>query len=293
VFYDLQFGARLSAHESAKVAYVPPFEATAIGIVAKVNGEEQPPDGTPVAVIDVTMNDGNVQNFELRAGADVTDVEQAIRIHWPYPAVPVALSIQATLPRGQLIVRGSSLIDERTGSFQSLVLSDQGYFRLAHSGDVKIYENMDVRPRAFLVHHAAAAADQEQALALMQDGTFDPTTQIVLEQPVASYATSPGQRPSSVVHITHYAPEQVIITVETDTPGYLVLTDSWYPGWQASVDGEQTDIIQANLLFRAVALDAGIHQVVFSFRPTSLRAGIVTSLFGLAILIAAALLLRK
>ena len=71
---------------------------------------------------------------------------------WGHHARPrvVAVAVRAALPEGELIVRGLSLIDERTSSFQALVLSDQGRFRLVHSGDVKIYENLDTLGRAFL-----------------------------------------------------------------------------------------------------------------------------------------------
>ena len=81
--------------------------------------------------------------------------------------------------------------------------------------------------------------------------------------------------------MTHYAAERVEIEVETDAPGYLVLTDAWYPGWEVSIDSEPGVIQRADLLFRAVAVDAGSHRVVFSFHPLSLRIGAIASLVGL------------
>jgi uncharacterized membrane protein YfhO len=173
-----------------------------------------------------------------------------------------------------------SLIDERTESFQSLILSDYGRFRLAHSGDVKIYENLDVLPRAFLVNRATVAADGEEALALMQSDAFYPTAQVVLEQP-SQLPAGEDSPASSTVRVTHYAPEMVTVEVDTDAPGYLVLTDAWYPGWEASIDDEPVAIQRADLLFRAVAVGAGSHRVVFSLRPLSLRIGAIASLAGL------------
>ena len=272
VFYDLQFGARLTEGQSAAVAHVPQFEATALGLVAHLHGGESLPDDALVGVVEVGFGEGLTRTFDLRGGDSVT------RLRWPEPGVPTAIIVRATLPQGELVVRGASLIDERTGGFQSLVISDQGRFRLAHSGDVKIYENLGVLERAFLVHEAVAAAADEEALALMRDPAFDPATTVVLADG-DNLSRSPSWPP--IARITHYAPERVEIELEASAPGYLLLTDAWYPGWQATVDGEPALIHRADLLFRAVAVEAGEHHVVFTFRPASLWVGAGVSLAGL------------
>jgi len=337
VFYDLQFGAQLAREEMATVAHVPQFEATALGLVSYLRGGAALPDGTPVGVVEVGFGDGITRTFELRAGEhtaeglygpDVAHAQATVgghfwpgqpegndyvtRLRWQEPAAPVAVVVRATLPEGKLIVRGVSLIDERTGGFQSLVLSDRGRFRLVHSGDVKIYENLDALPRAFIVHRAVMADGDEAALALMQDEVFDPAVEVVL-------AVSPGLKPSSVraqpasagldcsarrfsvgrpgpetATIVSYTPEAVEIEVELAAPGYLVLTDAWYPGWRATVDGKPVPIQRANVLFRAIAVEAGDHRVVLTFRPVSLRVGAGVSLMGLAgLTVIAALVLSK
>jgi hypothetical protein len=297
VFYDLQFGARLGHGERAAVAHVPHFESTALGLVSYLRGGEALSDGMPVGVVEVGFDDEIVRVFELRAGEHVVAEEQAqgdaatTRLRWDEPSVPVSVVVRATLPEGELVVRGVSLIDERTKSFQALILSDQGRYRLAHSGDVKIYENLDVQPRAFIVHRAVVAADDEEALTLMRDESFDPVTQVVLARPSVGQSSQPSWQESA--HITHYAPERVEIAVELSAPGYLVLTDAWYPGWEATVDGELVEVRRVDLLFRAVAIDEGTHQVVLTFRPASLRTGIVFSLVGLAVLVAATFALYK
>ncbi|OQY24410.1 MAG: hypothetical protein B6I35_01685 [Anaerolineaceae bacterium 4572_32.2] len=272
VFYDLQFGARLAAGEAAEATHIPQFEATALGLVSHLSEGTSLPDDGVVGFVEMSFDEGGVRTFALRLRDPVT------RLRWPEPGVPTTIVVQATLPQGELIVRGASLIDERTGGFQSLVLSDQGRFRLAHSGDVKIYENLDVLGRAFLVHNAAAVAGDEDALALMRDPAFDPAATVVLARGDDS-AWSPTQ--PSVTRVTHYAPERVEIELEAQAPGYLVLTDAWYPGWQATVDNEPAPIYRADLLFRAVAVEAGQHHVIFTFRPASLWIGMSISLTGL------------
>ncbi|MEA3338897.1 MAG: YfhO family protein, partial [Chloroflexota bacterium] len=141
--------------------------------------------------------------------------------------------------------------------------------------------------RAFLVHSAAVVTSDEDTLALMQDAVFDPATTVVLARG-DDFVWSPT-RPSSA-RITHYAPERVEIELDASAPGYLVLTDAWYPGWQATVDGEPAPIQRADLLFRAVAVEAGQHHVIFTFRPASVWAGMSVSL---AALVGLALALSK
>lgn len=89
-------------------------------------------------------------------------------------------------------------------------------------------------------------------------------------------------------------PERVAIEADLDQPGYLVLSDAWYPGWQAEVNGEPAAICRADLLFRAVPLGPGEHLVVFTFRPRSQAVGGVLSAVGLAVLLVApGLLFRR
>jgi uncharacterized membrane protein YfhO len=78
-----------------------------------------------------------------------------------------------------------------------------------------------------------------------------------------------------------YAPERVEVVVELSAPGYLLLTDADYPGWRAWVDGQEVPVQTADLLFRAVPVEAGTHRVVFAFRPTGLRVGAVVTLLGM------------
>ena len=66
----------------------------------------------------------------------------------------------------------------------------------------------------------------------------------------------------------------------------LVLSDSYYPGWTAQVDGAPSPILRANGLYRAVAIPAGRHQVVFEYRPSSFRNGAWLSAASALVLVA-------
>ncbi len=86
------------------------------------------------------------------------------------------------------------------------------------------------------------------------------------------------------------------IATESDAPSLLVLSDAYYPDWQATVDGAPAPILPTNVLFRGVEVPAGTHTVVFTFVPATWRAGLwvggASLLFWLA-LVGAALVGRR
>lgn len=79
-------------------------------------------------------------------------------------------------------------------------------------------------------------------------------------------------------------PRRVSITTSHDAGAWLVLVDTDYPGWHASLDGEPAVIHRANGAFRAVRVPAGEHEVVFEYRPASVQVGGVVSVAGLLVL---------
>jgi hypothetical protein len=189
---------------------------------------------------------------------------------------PDTISVRSLLPGAQFHLRGLALIDDRTGT--SRTLSVDPAYRLVHSGDVKIYENLTVLPPAFVVHRARVVPDDGAALDLLGDPAFDPAREAILAEGEALLAEGAQSEAGSVAHIVAYEPEQVQLRVNLDAPGYLVLTDTYYPGWTAEVDGQPAPIYRADLYFRAVPLDAGDHQITLRFQPASARLGLGLSL---------------
>ena len=58
------------------------------------------------------------------------------------------------------------------------------------------------------------------------------------------------------------------------------MNDTFYPGWEAAVDGSPQPIVTANYLFRAVRVPAGPHRVEFAYRPRSVRLGLIATGLG-------------
>jgi hypothetical protein len=91
--------------------------------------------------------------------------------------------------------------------------------------------------------------------------------------------------PATPARITARSDTSVTVDVRALRPGRLVLLDTFYPGWEATVDGRPVPIEAANAAFRAVAVAAGRHEVRFAYRPASVRTGAIISVLALAALL--------
>jgi hypothetical protein len=162
--------------------------------------------------------------------------------------------------------------------FLPLLPSDRGRFERVHSGDVKIYHNVDSLPRAYLVHQAVTVSNTQAAAAALLAGTLIPGVNAVVELPpeAAPLALGPstGDPAQDRVEIIRYAAEEIVLHTSADSSALLVLSDSYYPGWTATVDGSPATILPANVAFRGVFLPPGAHEVRFSYRPTGWEAGL-------------------
>jgi O-antigen/teichoic acid export membrane protein len=150
-------------------------------------------------------------------------------------------------------------------------------YTLVYDREIKIYRNENVLPRAFLVADTLIAADSRDALEKLK--TLDPRTTVLLEeQPAIHPSSSASALPTPT--ITKYSASEVLIDVKTDTPAWLVLSDSYFPGWIAQVDGEDTHLYKADYNFRAVFVPAGAHTVRFKYSLISFRVGLIISFVG-------------
>ena len=107
------------------------------------------------------------------------------------------------------------------------------------------------------------------------------------------------QEPSAaegLPEIVQHEPARIDIKVQAAAPALLVLSDLFYPGWEAAVDGRPAEILRANYVMRAVAIPQGAHEIRFLYRPASFRAGLAASAAGclaVALLISWRLWTRK
>ncbi len=148
-------------------------------------------------------------------------------------------------------------------------------YKLAYDGEIKIYENVRVLPRAFMVAQSRVIPDRAELLQAL--GSFDPAREVLLEE----NAPRPGDdsdAPLPTPAIEKYSGSEVLVKSNASRAAYLVLADSYFPGWIAQIDGQDVRLYRADYNFRAVVVPAGAHTIRFKYSPLSFKVGGVTSL---------------
>ena len=165
-----------------------------------------------------------------------------------------------------------------------VVLGGPGLSLRYHGADGRIYRNEAALPRAFVVAEARCL-DSAEVLKLVRARTVDFRRGVLLTD--CSNATPGGDRSlhgdassPGTAQIERYGADRVVISAESERGGYLVLTDSWFPGWTATVDGRATRVERADHAFRAVKLGPGRHEVDFHYAPMSVRLGLALSMLA-------------
>jgi hypothetical protein len=272
VFFDRQQLVQLD-REPVIIGVVPEFEATEIWLMS---------DGVPPPV-EIVTDEGQMWRLE----PELLEEPDLYRAAFSEPTSPQKITLlPCQIETVECRLAALTLVDTRDETFLSLV---PGPFRLIYSGDVKIYENLDVLSRAFFIYDWQWRADVAESVAVMGQDDFEPRRSAVL---IGDGPAPPGEGTGTAT-IIQYAPEQVTLQVETDRDGLLLLTDAYYPGWEAKVDGRPAPVYQADGLFRGVLVPVGAHEVEFSYRPKSVRAGITVSLIGGALLLGLVFLLWR
>ncbi|WP_406699404.1 YfhO family protein [Singulisphaera sp. Ch08] len=201
------------------------------------------------------------------------------------------------------IIPNSTYIYPGPGSFQG----PEGPERRKQWGeteDFRILRNEAAFPRAWIVHRAYLVppitglrlADRNKIMheLLYQGDEFwkipntpvrDPHTVAWVEtdhpKEVDKFLSRDLPTPDETATITHDSPQRVEVTAVLRSPGLVVVSDFYYPGWNVTVDGRPAEILKTNRAMRGVALPAGTHRLVFRYDPLSFRLGIALSLLGL------------
>jgi Bacterial membrane protein YfhO len=153
-----------------------------------------------------------------------------------------------------------------------------------YASEVDVYQNPTAMPRAFPIGSVLPVTSEAAALTAMHDPEFNPRTTAVVEGSLPNGMSGlAGAQPDlgrSSVEVRNYSDDQVILDAKMDRDGVVVLTDTFYPGWKATVDGKPAPIHAADYAFRGVFVPQGDHTVVFSYDPVSFKAGVALALLA-------------
>lgn len=190
--------------------------------------------------------------------------------------------------------------------YADYILSSQGYpakqhvvnLSGIHDPEAKLLKLLNVRqvvtegrvlsvvpevPYANYVQHVVVKP-REKVLAYMKSGGYDPKGMVVFEKEEIPQQ-SPGTFHQESLHVscavTGYTSNRIALTVQSNSAGYLVLSEVFYPGWKAVVNGRKGDVLRGNYLFRVIPLEKGDHEVTLYFVSWPFRVGGVISIVTL------------
>jgi hypothetical protein len=227
--------------------------------------------GRPERIVTDTEIEGPALGFSMRSKPVEDDLLERLA---DYSFMGVKYFV---MPKGIAPTGGIGL------SAAYMVGDDKPMFDLVYDKEVKIYENPFAFQRAFVVYEYEYAGSFEEAQRTAFNGRFDLRNKAVLEtsevggvaEPLAPGAGPDQRKGEYKAVITGYGPNTVSIDVTTGSDGMLVLTDVYYPGWKARVNGVEERIYRVNGLVRGVHVKEGASTVVFYYRPASFSAGVV------------------
>jgi hypothetical protein len=210
--------------------------------------------------------------------------------------------------RGSVDVKKIELLDE-TNARARLVrpqdrAPDPSHWRhVEDAGGVSVYENLRARPRAWLAGEVLSLPDDDALAAIktgrLPDGrAYDPARTALISEtsPLSNTATTAATitQPLDEATITRASDTSLVLRVRSTRDALLVVSDVYYPGWRARVDGREARIFQTDYALRGVFAPAGEHAVEFTYEPRSLRIGaIVSALAIIAIALVALWLARR
>jgi hypothetical protein len=221
------------------------------------------------------------------------------------------VEIRAIHPLGGVEIYGIGLYDFETGQTSGLSPEMRAKLRLVYQdAEVRIFENQDAFPRAYVVP-GGRYAREENALSEMLDSPFDPRREVLLEEesefdaqvfwdrtrlrprgegvgattPPATFAApTPGDSPiPAAAQAVLIEPDRVVFRASAPQGGYFVHVANLASGWRAWVDGQETPILRANSLFRAVQLSPGEHEIELRYEPAAVSLGRTVSNWAIAV----------
>ena len=299
-------------------------EADTLALVTTLSNSINEPQGAAVARVRLHTADGRIVEHDLRAGIDTAEwaheradvraiIKHALapvfdaqpgdpantflanrywtRLSLDTPQQIKQVEITNISPGATLGLSRASLYNSRAGISTQLVVDTRSEFwtTVYDQDQVQIIHNARAQPRAWLVP-AAETVDGEEALRRIRGESsvaFDPRRTVLLEVKPAELPNLPGQGAtdkSGQARIVSYEPTRLLIETDAPTATVLVLSEIFYPGWEARVDGQDAPILLADYLLRGVALPAGKHTVEMRYAAPAARTGAIISVCTLLLL---------
>lgn len=142
---------------------------------------------------------------------------------------------------------------------------------------IKVFRNPHAFPRAWAVHETVAIAKRSDGEELIRDHLEDLHSKAFVQ---AEHTGRETCATGDAVTVTRHDPGHVTIAANMACDGTVVLSDTFYPGWTATVDKKAARIYEVNFAMRGVAVPRGVHEINYRYRPASVYGGAAMSATG-------------
>jgi len=151
-----------------------------------------------------------------------------------------------------------------------------GYTEVFREDQYRVYQNDTLLPKAWFVEEVKTVTSPRMAFSLIQpQKDFNPKHFAIVETEQVIRSSTDEQ---ASVTVDHYTARRISLTVKRSVPGFLVLSEIYYPkGWTARLNGEEIPIHKTNYLLRGVEIPTGSHTLEFEFKPKSHTWGVPVS----------------
>lgn len=149
-----------------------------------------------------------------------------------------------------------------------------------------LFKRSGALPHAHAVQNLRVIPDKEERLAYLVSDAFDPSKEVVVGERVEGFPNDDGEPADATDNDASYSrpsPERIEIDLVCESPAFLVIAESNFPGWHAEVNGKEVPIIDANHAVMGVPVPQGANRVVLTYRPQSFFTGVGLSLLGILI----------
>jgi len=181
------------------------------------------------------------------------------------------LALQRWMPP---VATGDQLFDLMNVKYKTVSVGDRG---------VNFVRHATYLPRAFFLYRTYVAKNESDLKAYIGNPAFDHRTVAVLEKELASPIAASDSIPAWKAIITSYQNNAITIDAETSNDGILVLSEVYYPGWNATVDGVSTEVYRVDYNLRGIAVTHGHHFIEFRFEPASFSRGLLITIITLVV----------
>jgi hypothetical protein len=166
-----------------------------------------------------------------------------------------------------------------------------GFYKVYNQNNLSIYEVNETMPRAFIIRNARIIQNKSEMFNVLQDNYFNITEEILLEQNPGVPIHNSGK--FETAKIARYTPNRIDLEINMTNPGFLVLSEIWYPGWKAYDNNQKSEVYKTDYALRSIFVVEGEHHISFIYEPESYSIGKEISGLSLIIFIFCIIIFRN